>query len=195
MYLSKMFGESLTTRHQWVGVTHTVAGSYIQWKSFMLMPMVMGPPSLVRSQAIGETAWQLLRVQPVYGCDVTAIVISCLWKQLFAVGIVWTKLIMQSAYTSAIEWLLLKWNGCDCDVSMHDAIGFYCCHVTVWNLISTATFLAGESLNSQDHFSYSLGTRLGATMRMGQTHVKKTFALPWNTMNEKTFFVEWANWH
>ena len=141
-------------------------------------------------QVVGETAWQLLQVQPVYRCEIMAIAISCLWKQLLCVGIVWTKLIMQSAYTSANKWLLLKWNGCDCDVSMHDAIGFYCCHVTVWNLISTANFLAAESLNSQGHFSYGLGTRLGATMRMGQTpvHVKKTFALPWNTMNEKNFF-------
>jgi len=28
---------------------------------------------------------------------------------------------------------------------MHDAIGFYCCHVTmIWNLIGTTNFLAAE---------------------------------------------------
>jgi len=31
---------------------------------------------------------------------------------------------MQSAYTSVIERSLLKWNGRDCDGSMHYAIGF-----------------------------------------------------------------------
>ena len=29
-----------------------------------------------------------------------------------------------NACTSAIEQLLLKWNGHDCDGSMHDAVGF-----------------------------------------------------------------------
>jgi len=52
---------------------------------------------------------------------------------------------MQSAYTSAIERSLLKWNGRDCDGSMHYAIEFYCCHVTTfWNLIGTANFQAAE---------------------------------------------------
>jgi len=40
---------------------------------------------------------------------------------------------------SAIEQSLLKWNGCDCDISMHD------CRVTaLWNLIGTANLLAEE---------------------------------------------------
>jgi len=40
---------------------------------------------------------------------------------------------------------LLKWNGHDCDGSMHYAIGFYCYHVTMfWNLIGTANFQAAE---------------------------------------------------
>jgi len=52
---------------------------------------------------------------------------------------------MQSAYTSAIEGSLLKWNGRDFDSSMHYAIEFYCCHVTTfWSLIGTANFQAAE---------------------------------------------------
>jgi len=39
---------------------------------------------------------------------------------------------MQSTYTSAIEQSLLKWNGRDCNGSMHFAIGFYCSHVTTF---------------------------------------------------------------
>ena len=71
----------------------------------------------------------------------------------FAVGsttevnldVVRTNFVVQSAYTSTIEWSLLKWNGRDCDGSMHDAIGFYCCHVTTfWNLTGTANFQAAE---------------------------------------------------
>ena len=54
-------------------------------------------------------------------------------------------IIVQSAYTSTIEWSLLKWTGRDCDSSMHDTIGVYCCHVTMfWNLIGIANFLAVE---------------------------------------------------
>jgi len=64
-------------------------------------------PHQPRSQAVGETVWQLPRVQTVYGCDITVIArfhsnslvhviltifpavrmgLSCSWKQLFAVG-------------------------------------------------------------------------------------------------------------
>ena len=43
------------------------------------------------------------------------------WSEI---EVVRTKIVMQSTYTSAIEWLLLKWNGRDCDGSMHYAIGF-----------------------------------------------------------------------
>jgi len=43
--------------------------------------------------------------------------------------VIQTKIVVQNAYTSAIERSLLNWNGCDCDDSMHYAIGFYCCHV------------------------------------------------------------------
>ena len=43
------------------------------------------------------------------------------------------------------EQSVLNWNGCDCDGSMHYAIGFYCCRVTTfWNLIGTANFQAAE---------------------------------------------------
>jgi len=45
---------------------------------------------------------------------------------LYQVEVIRIKIVMQSAYTSVIEQLLLKWNGHDCDSSMHDAIGFYC---------------------------------------------------------------------
>ena len=43
------------------------------------------------------------------------------------VEVIRTKII---AYTSTIRRSLLKWNGHNCDVSMHDGIGFYICHVT-----------------------------------------------------------------
>ena len=53
--------------------------------------------------------------------------------------------VVQSTYTNAIEQLLLKWSGCDCNISMYDVIGFYYGHVTMfWNLISTANFLVVE---------------------------------------------------
>ena len=32
--------------------------------------------AVIRSQAVGQMAWQLPRVQTVYGCNVTAIAIS-----------------------------------------------------------------------------------------------------------------------
>jgi len=52
---------------------------------------------------------------------------------------------VQSAYTSVITRLLLKWNGRDCDGTMHYAVGFYCCHVTTFsNLIGTANFQAAK---------------------------------------------------
>ena len=61
------------------------------------------------------------------------------------VEVIRTKIVMQSAYTSAIERLLLKWNGRDCDCSMNYAVGFYCCHVTAfWNLIGTANYQVAE---------------------------------------------------
>ena len=66
--------------------------------------------------------------------------LSWLFKELFVAGSiyywseaeVWTKIVAQSAYTSAIEWLQLKWNGCDCDILMHVAVGLYFCHVTMF---------------------------------------------------------------
>jgi len=62
------------------------------------------------------------------------------WKQLFAVGSTTEvkyksfeqESFVLSAYTSAIERSLLKWNGHDCDVAMHVAVGFYCCHVAMF---------------------------------------------------------------
>jgi len=64
------------------------------------------------------------------------------WSEI---EVVLTKIIVQSAYTSVIERSLLKWNGRDCNGWMHYAIGFYCCHVTMfWNLIGTANFQAAE---------------------------------------------------
>ena len=61
------------------------------------------------------------------------------------IEVVRTKIVMQSAYTSAIKRSLLKLNGRDCDGSMHHAIEFYCCHMTTfWNLIGSANFQAAE---------------------------------------------------
>ena len=55
------------------------------------------------------------------------------------------KIIMQSAYSTVTEQSLLKWNGHDCDISVHDAIEFYYCHVTMfWHLIGTSNFQAVE---------------------------------------------------
>jgi len=69
--------------------------------------------------------------------------VCCPFYYWSEIEVVRTKIIMQSAYTSTIERSLLKWNGRDCDGSMHYAIGFYCCHVTMfWNLIGTANFQA-----------------------------------------------------
>ena len=71
--------------------------------------------------------------------------VCCLFYYWSAIKVVWTKIVMQSAYTSTIERSLLKWNGRDCDGSMHYAIEFYCCHVTTfWKLIGTANFQAAE---------------------------------------------------
>jgi len=59
--------------------------------------------------------------------------------------VVQAKIIVQSAYTSVIEWSLFKWNGRNCKVSTCDAIWFDYFHVTVlWNLIGTANILAAE---------------------------------------------------
>jgi len=53
------------------------------------------------------------------------------------------KIVIQSAYTSAIERSLLKRNGRDCNSSMHYTISF--CHVTTfWKLIGTANFQVVE---------------------------------------------------
>jgi len=71
--------------------------------------------------------------------------VCCRFYYWSEIEVVQTKIIVQSAYTSTIERSLLKWNGHDCDGSMHYAVGFYCCHVTTfWNLIGTANFLAAE---------------------------------------------------
>jgi len=73
------------------------------------------------------------------------VTLCCQFYHWSEAEVVWTKIIVQSAYTSVIERSLLKWNGCVCDVWMQDAVGSYCCHVTMfWNLIGTADFLAGE---------------------------------------------------
>ena len=59
------------------------------------------------------------------------------WSEIEVVRV---KIVMQSAYTSAIERVLLKWNGRDCDSSMHYAIEFYCCHVIrseIWLVLPT----------------------------------------------------------
>ena len=50
-----------------------------------------------------------------------------------------TKIIVQNAYTSAIEQLLLKWNGHDYDV-WHDTVGLYCCHVTIFLVCSASGY-------------------------------------------------------
>ena len=48
------------------------------------------------------------------------------WSEM---EVIRTKIVIQRAYTSAIERSLLNWNGCDCDGSMHYAIGFT---VVIW---------------------------------------------------------------
>ena len=63
------------------------------------------------------------------------------WSEIEVVQI---KIVVQSAYTSAIKQPLLKWNGCYCDSSVGCAIGFYCHVTTFWNLIGTANFQAEE---------------------------------------------------
>jgi len=58
--------------------------------------------------------------------------VCCPFYYWSEISVVQTKIVLKSAYTSAIERLLLKWNGRDCDGSMHYAIGLYCCHVTTF---------------------------------------------------------------
>ena len=57
------------------------------------------------------------------------------WSEI---KVVQTKIILQSTFTSTIEWSLFIWNGRDSDGSVHCTIGFYCCHVTTfWLLLPT----------------------------------------------------------
>ena len=132
----------------------------------------------------------------MYGCDVTAIVISCLWKQLFAVGIVSTKLIMQSAYTSAIKWLLLKWNGCDCDVSMHDWVLLLSCDSLKFDQYCqlsgsrkfefTRPLLLWPGNKARGH--HENGSNTSTCQEDSHSAMK-------HHEKKQTFFVEWANWH
>ena len=86
---------------------------------------VMEPPSLVpgcrRKQPGNLCEFNLCTDVTLWQLQYPACGSNCLLSVLFE---------QNSSCTSAIEWLLLKWNGCDCDVSMDDAIGFYCCRVT-----------------------------------------------------------------
>ena len=78
--------------------------------------------------------------------------LSCSWKQLFAVGSTAEVKYKSFEKQSSCRMPILAqssdryWNGwADCDSSLHDVVGFYCCHVTkFWNLIGTANFLAAE---------------------------------------------------
>ena len=78
--------------------------------------------------------------------------LSCSWKQLFAVGSAAEVKYKSFEKQSSCRMPILAqssdryWNGwADCDSSLHDVVGFYCCHVTkFWNLIGTANFLAAE---------------------------------------------------
>jgi len=92
--------------------------------------------------------------------------VCCRFYYWSEIKVVRTNFIVQSTYTSAIEQLLLKWNGCDCDGSMHDAIGFT---AVMWQ--RSKNWIGGaESFNSRKlpgHFSYSLGTRLGSPLNEG----------------------------
>ena len=59
---------------------------------------------------------------------------------------------MQSAYTSAIERSLLKWNGRDCDGSMHYAIEFLllsCDYVLKFDWYCQLSGSGSNSLNSR----------------------------------------------
>ena len=100
---------------------------------------------------VGETAWQLLQVQTVYGCNVTVIAIFH--------SISFHSLVHVIQFFQLREWgfpargsnclllvLLLKWNRSHSNNgSLHYTIGFYCCHVTTfWNLIGTANFQAAK---------------------------------------------------
>ena len=71
--------------------------------------------------------------------------VCCRFYYWSEIEVIRTKIVVQSAYTSAIAQSLLKWNGYECDGSMHYAFGFYCCSVTTfWKLIGTANFQAAE---------------------------------------------------
>jgi len=41
------------------------------------------------------------------------------------------------------------WNGLDCDGSMHDAIWFYCCHVTTFDWYCQLSGIGSNNLNLQ----------------------------------------------
>ena len=69
--------------------------------------------------------------------------LCCQFYYWSGVEVVQTEVIV---HTSTIKQSLLKWNGPNCDVSTHDAIVFYYCHVTFWNYIDTANFLAAERM-------------------------------------------------
>ena len=85
------------------------------------------------SQAVGETAWQLLQVQTVYECNVMAISHSSSEYQISARDRIFQ--LWEHGYTRAIEKSLLKWNRRDCNILTHGTIGFYCCHVTTFDLV------------------------------------------------------------
>ena len=121
------------------------------------------------SQAIGETAWQIPRVQTVYGCNITVIVISHSTRQYWisARDTIFPAVRMGSACTSTIERSLLKWNGHDCDISMYAwRIWVYCCNgnnVLKFDWYCQPSRKGSNSLNSwklPGHFFYGLRTRL-----------------------------------
>jgi len=70
---------------------------------------------------------------------------------------------MQSAYTSAIERSLLKWNGRDCNALCNWALLLSCDYVLKFDWYCQLSGSGSDSLNSRKlpgRFSYGLGTRL-----------------------------------
>ena len=150
------------------------------------------------SQAIGETAWQLPRVQTVYGCDITVIAIihsNCLvhvilnnfsscdngafllveaticcrfyyWSEI---EVTRTKIVVQSAYTSAIctitievEWVWLRRFNALCNW----VLLLSCDYILKYNWYCQLSGSGSNRLNSRKlpgRFSYGLGTRLDYT--------------------------------
>ena len=92
--------------------------------------------------------------------------VCCPFYYWSEIEVVQTKIVMQSAHTSAIEWSLLKWNGHDCDGSMHYTywvLLLSCDYVLKFDWYCQLSGSRSNSLNSwkfPGRFSYGLGMRL-----------------------------------